>query len=988
MTVRVCSPLVGALLVITSCAVWPRQSPSLADASSASAETASPEAHPALSPEVEGYLNELQRHERVFVNPISETEDRRVNLRREELPAEWRHREEARTLSFQAQYLMDQGRWEEAEPLLRRAIAADSSSPSLSAQLAEVLQQEGHWDEAVSALTEALDRQPGFVEGWVQLSEIHAHLRQHDKAVEDLRHACEIQPSNADLRFQLASEQVEVDDKPGALETLRELGRLTDNSVALEDLHVRGLMMRGQLAQGQGLNDEAITSYEGVIALQPRFLPTYLFLGEIHRRAGDTEAALDVYRRGLLQSPTNPDLNLAVRRLFGQEGNEDYLKWWDDFAEENPDNIALQLAHVEILRTANQTDEAIDALESLTAQHPENFDAHLLLGQLLRAAGRNEDALTQFQRATEISPDSPAATENLFSLLREMGQLERARTFIDESISRQSRAQFYRYLAESHVRDGNLSAAEEALREAITLAPDDPQNRFELINLLSDRGEKASALEATLNAIQDLGLTIQIENQTLPLYAYIHAQRESISDATKDRIAQIIGRAVERDGSVSALRTLAEMNYDFGRPERAREALEEAESKDSSPANRVQIIRLYLANGDDDRAESLLSKALADAPDSVELKLWKGIALYRAGEADRARALWSESIAKAEDLTDVLKTLGALRQEGWSDPGLALALTTIRRSKEILPNFNSGPVDLYQFLALFPDAIEQRFDEVEQVLVDAAGESPDAQTWAFLGQFYAAHERKEKAAAAFTAALRAKPDDADWAAALSNLCGEYKYYDVAENLLKEALATHPDSDQLHYYLGFVYNEADRNDEAEAELRRAIELNADNYLALNHLGYMFAEEGRNLQEALSLTQRAVEESDKETSDQFNNGFIVDSLGWVYYRLGQYDEAVHWLQEAVRRAETGRVRDGVFYDHLGDALAADGRKDEAVQAWEQALTLYRSSDQLEDAQKVCEKILDAQPDRPGISALLDQLKEQMAQRSAEQSSAAPQ
>jgi tetratricopeptide (TPR) repeat protein len=114
-------------------------------------------------------------------------------------------------------------------------------------------------------------------------------------------------------------------------------------------------------------------------------------------------------------------------------------------------------------------------------------------------------------------------------------------------------------------------------------------------------------------------------------------------------------------------------------------------------------------------------------------------------------------------------------------------------------------------------------------------------------------------------------------------------------------------------------------EAEADFRRALELRPDQPQVLNYLGYSYVELGENLDEALDLIEKAV-------AAQPNSGYIVDSLGWVYYRLGRYHEAVDQLERATELMPT----DPILTDHLGDALWAVDRKREARFQWRRALS----------------------------------------------------
>ncbi|WP_338549255.1 tetratricopeptide repeat protein [Roseovarius phycicola] len=115
------------------------------------------------------------------------------------------------------------------------------------------------------------------------------------------------------------------------------------------------------------------------------------------------------------------------------------------------------------------------------------------------------------------------------------------------------------------------------------------------------------------------------------------------------------------------------------------------------------------------------------------------------------------------------------------------------------------------------------------------------------------------------------------------------------------------------------------EKAEADFRKALELNPDHPQVLNYLGYSLVEKQIKMDEALSMIERAVER-------QPDSGYIVDSLGWVLYRLGKYDEAIVHMERA---AELMPV-DPVVNDHLGDVLWAVGRQTEAEFQWKRALS----------------------------------------------------
>ncbi|MBT54006.1 MAG: hypothetical protein CMF72_11510 [Mameliella sp.] len=127
--------------------------------------------------------------------------------------------------------------------------------------------------------------------------------------------------------------------------------------------------------------------------------------------------------------------------------------------------------------------------------------------------------------------------------------------------------------------------------------------------------------------------------------------------------------------------------------------------------------------------------------------------------------------------------------------------------------------------------------------------------------------------------------------------------------------------------------------AEADFRKALDLNPDQPQVLNYLGYSLVEKQVKLDEALAMIERAVKARP-------NAGYIVDSLGWVLYRLGRYEEAVPHMEHA---AELMPI-DPIVNDHLGDVYWAVGREREAEFMWKRALSFVDWEDAAEEADPV--------------------------------------
>ncbi|WOC15554.1 tetratricopeptide repeat protein [Pseudochrobactrum sp. MP213Fo] len=138
---------------------------------------------------------------------------------------------------------------------------------------------------------------------------------------------------------------------------------------------------------------------------------------------------------------------------------------------------------------------------------------------------------------------------------------------------------------------------------------------------------------------------------------------------------------------------------------------------------------------------------------------------------------------------------------------------------------------------------------------------------------------------------------------------------------------------IFYQRGIAYERLKQWDKAEPNFRKALELFPDQPQVMNYLGYSWVDRGENLEEALQMIRQAVEMRPQD-------GYIVDSLGWAYYKLGRYNEAVVELEKAVKL----RPEDPTINDHLGDAYWQAGRGLEATFQWNHAIAGKPEADEL--------------------------------------------
>jgi tetratricopeptide (TPR) repeat protein len=211
-------------------------------------------------------------------------------------------------------------------------------------------------------------------------------------------------------------------------------------------------------------------------------------------------------------------------------------------------------------------------------------------------------------------------------------------------------------------------------------------------------------------------------------------------------------------------------------------------------------------------------------------------------------------------------------------------------------------------------------------------------------------DRTDEAKASLEKVIAANPSDLEAIMALGNVLRGRKQFAECADVYSKGIDTigKPEKSNwmIYYFRGICFERAKQWPKAEADLKKSLALFPDQPHVLNYLGYSWIDQGVNLDEGMRMIKRAVEQ-------RADDGYIVDSLGWAYYRLGNMEEAVKQLERAIEL----KPEDPTINDHLGDAYWRVGRELEARFQWSHARDLKPEP---EDLAKIEAKLKSGLPD----------------------------
>ncbi|OQW37641.1 MAG: hypothetical protein A4E19_13280 [Nitrospira sp. SG-bin1] len=527
------------------------------------------------------------------------------------------------------------------------------------------------------------------------------------------------------------------------------------------------------------------------------------------------------------------------------------------------------------------------ALQSPPSTPESDATYHFMMGHQAELAQDLDTALKEYQAALKVDPKSLDVKSRLAALYFALGDLTQAVQYADEvGEGTGQEPQMLTHMAGILASAGKPERALELLDKAIERDPEKGESYFPKGLILLNQKRLAEA-----ELVVKKGLQYTSDS---PI-GYYYLGRISIEAGNTEQAVANFERAIAVNQAFEPA-YLAQASVHEARQEKSKAiAVLQKYLHQVNPRNRdirQHLVQLYIMTKDYTGGLAELEKLLEDNPGDLDAQLRMALIYGEQKEFTKAINQLTEILKAKPAELKVRDYLGYLYEETKDFPK---AMEAYRYNVHLDPKFADSHIHLGVLLyrlKQFPEAVTH-LDEA----VRLTPKQPEPHI--VLGLAHFQNEQFEKASQAFEEGIRHNPKNAD----------------------------------LHFNLGTAYDKLNRFDDVVRAMETALSLDPHHADALNYLGYSYAERGIKIDQALSLTKRAV-------ALKPENGYYVDSLGWAFYKSGMLAEALAEIKKAV--ALVGD--DPVIYEHLGEVYLKQQKVSDARDAWLHSLEIDPSNEKL--------------------------------------------
>jgi tetratricopeptide (TPR) repeat protein len=695
---------------------------------------------------------------------------------------------------------------------------------------------------------------------------------EYGRANIQFRKALQIDHQYAEAYYRLGLTDIKLQLWPDAFKSF-------DQAVALDPNNLPAHLKLGELELSARQWEDARQQAGAVLKLDPNNADAYVLSGQVEFRSGHVPEAVQAFQQAAHLAPNDrraqvglAEVNVVLRQY--PEAEAHYLR----AIQLDPAAQSTYLNLAELYRLENQPDSVVRVLRQAISADPKAATPYMSLAAFYLERGDTGGIDSVFHDFRTANNNSGTALLSIGNFYLTIGENSQAKKVVEEALAADPKNDNARKLlikAELNLQEWD--AAEKQNSELLARLPKDPDCRLASAQLLLARGKKTDAV-AKLEAL--------------------------VSDAPDMATAHFV---------------LAMAYNQTGNPTRAVESLKDTVAKDPNfLPGYLALADFYLQKQDGKTAISYADEALRRDPRSVVARIDHANGQLVLGDLPHAfqefRFL-TESDPKNPIFQERLGYI-ALRQKNFSQAEQHFN-TALDQQADFLPAMRDL-VELYSSQKQPEKAIASLQQQLQKV-------PKQSDFYELLGNAYAASHQWSAAEQAFRSAVDQNKNAYLAHSQLARLYAHDQKFPEAMAEAQTVTRERPEILSGYIILGSVYEQTGAFDQARVTYEQAIQRDPNFAPALNNLAWIYCEHGGDLDLALSLAQRAKQNrpSDPETSD---------TLAWIEYRKGLYDEATGLLRDSLRQVPDSSL----FQYHLGMVLLKTGKESEAKPILTRALS----------------------------------------------------
>lgn len=554
--------------------------------------------------------------------------------------------------------------------------------------------------------------------------------------------------------------------------------------------------------------------------------------------------------------------------------------------------VHLDMPTTEKERTAVPTSQADSTTYTLSHGKGSTIDVpfapedaavfHFSLGQAYSLDNDPQRAIESYRATLVHDPKSALVRARLAAELVKVGNFAEARQLCDEAIKLDPKyVDSFLLLAGIQVAAKEYDAAIATYQRALNV---DAKSRDALLYLGVTLAEVGKAKEGITQLEKLVKFKDSSDSNIDQSVAFYYLAKIYDQTGQKDKAIQAYRAALKkRPGFAKAALALSDLYISRKDVRKAYAVLEEAFAESRSSEIAERLADRHLEQNDYQGAVVYLEALVEEDPANENMKLRLALVYWQVQWLDKAEAMFSDLHARYPASSEISYYLGELSLERG--------------------NFNRA---LGFYKQVGPDYV--KFDQMVSRLVFA----------------YRQQQKLGDAEEYLLDSMQKRPDIVAFYPLLAAVYEDEKKMNDARLVLEQGEKQFPNDENILYYLGFTYDRLGDKPHALEKMQKLLQVNPQNVNALNFVGYSLVEQGNQMEQARTYLELAV-------SLKPDDAFVLDSYGWLLYRLGKRHEAMKQLEKAFAQ----KPGEGVIAEHLADIYVSLNMPRKALAVYEQAL-----------------------------------------------------